>query len=90
MSDDALSSYPYVVVRIGCRRCMPERLLIDLLRRMTDGGRAPSSAALPVRSVAALARKALVGRILDLTRLEALGRACAVVSASKHKGGQSA
>ena len=59
---------------------LPERSLIPLLRRMTDSGRAPSSAALPEPTLEALSRKALLARVLDDRRIIALERACAAVS----------
>lgn len=59
---------------------LPERSLIPLLRRMTDSGRAPSSAALPEPTLEALSRKALLARVLDDSRIIALERACAAVS----------
>ena len=67
-------------------RRLPERTLIDFLRRMTDGGGASSSAALPEPTLAALTRKALLTRILDHARLIALQRACSAVSSSTQTG----
>ncbi|WP_294537748.1 hypothetical protein [uncultured Rhodoblastus sp.] len=61
--------------------------LASLLHKMTASGRAPSSAALPDSTVAALARKTLLSRILDPSRIEALQRACETVSTSTIKGG---
>ncbi|MCW2318900.1 hypothetical protein M2322_004469 [Rhodoblastus acidophilus] len=59
-----------------------------LLRRMTGDGTAPSSSALPDPATASLARKALLSRIFDVSRLAALQRACAAVSTTPVKGGQ--
>ena len=67
---------------------LPERSLIPLLRRMTDSGRAPSSAALSEPTLEALSRKALLARVLDDGRIIALERACAAVSRATQRGGQ--
>ena len=66
---------------------LPEWSLIDFLRRMTDGGRAPSSAALPGPTLELLTRKALLARILDDGRIIALERACAAISRAAQSGG---
>ena len=70
-------------------RRLPDESLASLLQRMTVGGRAPSVAALPDPTVAALARKMLLSRILDQSRIEALQRACEAVSTFNINGGQS-
>ncbi|MBB4200212.1 hypothetical protein CCR94_02285 [Rhodoblastus sphagnicola] len=59
-----------------------------LLRRMTAAGTAPSSSALPDHATAPLAHKALLSRILNLSRIAAMQRACAAASTTPFNGGQ--